>query len=72
MTSYFPWLTILLVLPIFAGSSIVFFPHRGWWYTLCILELLLMTYVFYYHFQLDDPLTQLKKDSKWINPFDFH
>nr|QYK18274.1 NADH dehydrogenase subunit 4 [Acianthera recurva] len=26
--SYFPWLTILIVLPIFPGSSIVFFPHR--------------------------------------------
>ncbi|KAK8935347.1 hypothetical protein KSP39_PZI014018 [Platanthera zijinensis] len=31
-----------------------------------------MTYVFCYHFQLDDPLTQLKEDSKWINLFDFH
>nr|YP_010501643.1 NADH-plastoquinone oxidoreductase subunit D [Anoectochilus burmannicus]QXO02581.1 NADH-plastoquinone oxidoreductase subunit D [Anoectochilus chapaensis]UXB60331.1 NADH-plastoquinone oxidoreductase subunit D [Anoectochilus burmannicus] len=78
MTSSFPWLTILLVLPIFAGSSIVFFPHRGnkmyRWYTICIciLELLLMTYIFCYHFQLDDPLTQLKEDSKWINLFDFH
>nr|QYK18831.1 NADH dehydrogenase subunit 4 [Pabstiella mirabilis] len=77
--SYFPWLTILIVLPIFAGSSIVFFPHKGKnkvyrWYTLCIctLELLLMTYVFCYHFQLDDPLTQLKEDSKWIDSFDFH
>nr|YP_009566445.1 NADH-plastoquinone oxidoreductase subunit 4 [Neottia cordata]QBB10035.1 NADH-plastoquinone oxidoreductase subunit 4 [Neottia cordata] len=29
MTSYFPWLTILLVLPIFAGSSIIFSPPRG-------------------------------------------
>lgn len=32
-----------------------------------------MTCVFCYHFQLDDPLTQLKEDSKWINFFfDFH
>ncbi|KAH0439901.1 hypothetical protein IEQ34_023440 [Dendrobium chrysotoxum] len=31
-----------------------------------------MTYVFCYHFQLDDPLIQLKEDSKWINLFDFH
>nr|QGQ56473.1 NADH-plastoquinone oxidoreductase subunit 4 [Cheirostylis chinensis] len=75
MMSSFPWLTILLFLPIFAGSSIVFFPHRGnKWYTICIciLELLLMTYIFCYHFQLDDPLTQLKEDFKWINLFDFH
>nr|YP_009535724.1 NADH-plastoquinone oxidoreductase subunit 4 [Apostasia shenzhenica]AYJ83740.1 NADH-plastoquinone oxidoreductase subunit 4 [Apostasia shenzhenica] len=78
ITSFFPWLTILLVLPIFAGSSIFFFPHRGnkvyRWYTICIciLELLLMTYVFCYQFQLDDPLTQLKEDYKWINLFNFH
>nr|YP_010010482.1 NADH-plastoquinone oxidoreductase subunit 4 [Hippeastrum rutilum]QOE56828.1 NADH-plastoquinone oxidoreductase subunit 4 [Hippeastrum rutilum] len=78
MTSYFPWLTILVVLPIFAGSSIFFLPHRGnkvlRWYTLCIciFELLLTTYVFCYHFQLDNPLIQLEEDSKWINIFDFH
>lgn len=78
ITSYFPWLTILVVLPIFAGSSILFFPHRGnkvfRWYTICIclLELLLTTYVFCYHFQLDDTLVQLREDSKWIDIFDFH
>nr|QYH47232.1 NADH-plastoquinone oxidoreductase subunit 4 [Ottelia alismoides]UKG22370.1 NdhD [Ottelia alismoides]WVH37625.1 NADH-plastoquinone oxidoreductase subunit 4 [Ottelia alismoides] len=77
-TSYFPWLTIIVVFPIFAGSSIFFLPHRGnkviRWYTICIclLELLLTTYVFCYHFQLDDPLTQLGEDYKWINLFDFH
>nr|WBU14602.1 NADH dehydrogenase subunit D [Floscopa scandens] len=76
--SYFPWLTILVVLPIFAGSSIFFLPHRGnktfRWYTICIclLELLLTVYVFCYHFQLDDPLIQLKEDSKWIDIFYFH
>nr|QFR99615.1 NADH-plastoquinone oxidoreductase subunit 4 [Cyanotis ciliata] len=78
MTSYFPWLTILVVLPIFAGSSIFFLSHRGnkmfRWYTICIclLELLLTTYVFCYHFQPDDPLIQLQEDYKWIDIFDFH
>nr|WBU14181.1 NADH dehydrogenase subunit D [Cyanotis ciliata] len=76
--SYFPWLTILVVLPIFAGSSIFFLSHRGnkmfRWYTICIclLELLLTTYVFCYHFQPDDPLIQLQEDYKWIDIFDFH
>jgi len=44
------------------------------WYTLCIclLELLLTTYAFCYHFQLDDPLIQLEEDLKWINILDFH
>nr|UDZ59740.1 NADH-plastoquinone oxidoreductase subunit 4 [Echinodorus paniculatus] len=77
-TSYFPWLTIIVVFPIFAGSFIFFLPHRGnkviRWYTLsiCLLELLLMTYVFCYHFQLDDPLIQLEEDYNWIEIFDFH
>ncbi|YP_009092354.1 NADH-plastoquinone oxidoreductase subunit 4 (chloroplast) [Macadamia integrifolia] len=74
----FPWLTIIVVFPISAGSLIFFLPHRGnkviRWYTLCIclLELLLMTYAFCYHFKFDDPLIQLEEDSKWINIFDFH
>ncbi|KAI3831822.1 hypothetical protein MKW98_027086, partial [Papaver atlanticum] len=77
-TKFFPWLTIIVVLPIFAGFSIFFLPHRGnkviRWYTIsiCLLELLLTTYVFCYHFQLDDPLIQLEQDFKWINFFDFH
>nr|YP_010178304.1 NdhD [Impatiens monticola]YP_010242441.1 NdhD [Impatiens chlorosepala]QTJ25574.1 NdhD [Impatiens chlorosepala]QUV73989.1 NdhD [Impatiens monticola] len=44
------------------------------WYTLsiCVLELLLTTYTFCYHFQSDDPLIQLVEDYKWIHFFDFH
>lgn len=77
-TSYFPWLTIIIFFPIFAGSSIFFLPHRGnkvvRWYTIgiCLGELLITTYAFCYHFQLDDPLIQLEEDFKWINIFDFH
>uniref|UniRef100_A0AB39U361 NAD(P)H-quinone oxidoreductase chain 4, chloroplastic n=1 Tax=Hydnocarpus kurzii TaxID=3240908 RepID=A0AB39U361_9ROSI len=77
-TNSFPWLTIFVVLPISTGSLIFFFPHRGnkviRWYTICIciLELLLMTYVFSYYFQLDDPLIQLTEDYKWIHFFDFY
>nr|QHN54071.1 NADH dehydrogenase subunit 4 [Aglaonema costatum] len=78
ITSFFPWLTIIIVFPIFAGSSIFFLPHRGnkvvRWYTIgiCLWELLITTYAFCYHFQLDDPLIQLEEDFKWINIFDFH
>nr|YP_009762766.1 NADH-plastoquinone oxidoreductase subunit 4 [Wolffia brasiliensis]QIQ59786.1 NADH-plastoquinone oxidoreductase subunit 4 [Wolffia brasiliensis] len=39
---------------------------------ICLVELLIMTYVFCYHFQLDDPLIQIEDDFKWINIFDFH
>nr|QKX48921.1 NADH-plastoquinone oxidoreductase subunit 4 [Macleaya cordata] len=76
--NYFPWLTIIVVLPISAGFAIFFLPHRGnkviRWYTICIclVELLLTTYAFCYHFKLDDPLIQLEQDYKWINIFDFH
>nr|YP_009922883.1 NADH-plastoquinone oxidoreductase subunit 4 [Pergularia tomentosa]QNC66218.1 NADH-plastoquinone oxidoreductase subunit 4 [Pergularia tomentosa] len=75
---FFPWLTIIVVLPISAGSLIFFLPHRGnrvvRWYTICIsiLELLLTVYTFCYHFQPDDPLIQLLEDYKWICLFDFH
>nr|AWH10852.1 NADH dehydrogenase subunit 4 [Pergularia daemia] len=76
--TFFPWLTIIVVLPISAGSLIFFLPHRGnrvvRWYTICIsiLELLLTVYTFCYHFQPDDPLIQLLEDYKWICLFDFH
>ncbi|XP_056163903.1 LOW QUALITY PROTEIN: NAD(P)H-quinone oxidoreductase chain 4, chloroplastic, partial [Syzygium oleosum] len=51
-----------------AGSSICFLPHIGnkWWYTIFIplLEFLLMTYAFCYHFQLtDDPLIQFEEET---------
>nr|YP_009757200.1 NADH dehydrogenase subunit 4 [Elatostema dissectum]QIM59019.1 NADH dehydrogenase subunit 4 [Elatostema dissectum] len=75
--NYFPWLTIVVTLPIFAGSLILLFPYRGnkviKWYTIsvCIIELLLTTYAFEYQFQLDEPLIQLIEDSKWIKFFDF-
>nr|QCS25439.1 NdhD [Dipentodon sinicus] len=55
-----------------------FFSRRGnkvtRWYTLCIciFELLLTTYAFCYHFQLDDSLIQLAEDYKWIHFFDFY
>nr|YP_008994538.1 NADH-plastoquinone oxidoreductase subunit 4 [Hypseocharis bilobata]AGV02967.1 NADH-plastoquinone oxidoreductase subunit 4 [Hypseocharis bilobata] len=76
-TNYFPWLTIIVIFPISAGSFIFFLPHRGnkvsRWYTLgiCSLELLLTAYAFCYHFQSDDPLIQLVEGYKWINFFHF-
>uniref|UniRef100_UPI0030FE1BC6 NADH dehydrogenase subunit 4 n=1 Tax=Cleomella serrulata TaxID=377454 RepID=UPI0030FE1BC6 len=77
-TNFFPWLTIIIVFPISAGSLMFFLPHRGnkvnRWYTICIciLELLLTTYAFYYNFTIDDPLIQLDEAYKWINIFDFY
>nr|BDR62871.1 NADH-plastoquinone oxidoreductase subunit 4 [Jacquemontia paniculata] len=77
-TNFFPWLTIIVVFPIFSGCILFFLPQKGnrliRWYTMCIciLELLLTTYAFCYYFQADDPLIQLVETSKWINFFDFH
>nr|QWL16099.1 NADH-plastoquinone oxidoreductase subunit 4 [Plantago macrorhiza] len=77
-TNHFPFLTIIVVLPIFFGSFIFLLPHKGnkviRWYTICIciLELLLITYEFCYHFQSDDSLIQLEEDYNWIQFFDFH
>ncbi|DAD49789.1 TPA_asm: hypothetical protein HUJ06_000147 [Nelumbo nucifera] len=38
--NFFPWLTIIVVLPISAGSLIFFLPHKGnkviRWYTISI------------------------------------
>ncbi|KAI3490037.1 hypothetical protein L1887_45803 [Cichorium endivia] len=42
-----------------------------WHETTRSMELILTTYAFCYHFQLDDPLIQLVEDYKWINFFDF-
>nr|YP_010901141.1 NADH dehydrogenase subunit 4 [Crassula alstonii]YP_010901226.1 NADH dehydrogenase subunit 4 [Crassula columella]WIL06720.1 NADH dehydrogenase subunit 4 [Crassula alstonii]WIL06805.1 NADH dehydrogenase subunit 4 [Crassula columella] len=76
--TFFPWLTIIVAFPISAGSLIFFLPQKGnkiiRWYTLfiCILELLLMTYAFRYHFRFDDPLIQLAEEYKWISFFSFY
>nr|YP_010463742.1 NADH-plastoquinone oxidoreductase subunit 4 [Sedum bulbiferum]UUL70654.1 NADH-plastoquinone oxidoreductase subunit 4 [Sedum bulbiferum] len=76
--NFFPWLTLIVAFPISAGSLIFFLPQKGnkiiRWYTICIciLELLLMTYAFRYHFRFDDPLIQLAEESKWIRFFSFY
>jgi len=65
-------------LPIVGGSLIVLFPHKGnktiKWYTYCIcfIDLLLITYLFCYDLELDDPLIQLIENYKWIHFFDFY
>nr|QYB22457.1 NADH-plastoquinone oxidoreductase subunit 4 [Saxegothaea conspicua]BBF91307.1 NADH-plastoquinone oxidoreductase subunit 4 [Saxegothaea conspicua] len=76
--SNLPWLTIIVILPISAGFLIPLFPHRGnkiiRWYTLgiCLLEFLLITYTFRYHFHFDDSLIQLEENYNWIDLIHFH
>nr|YP_009652663.1 NADH-plastoquinone oxidoreductase subunit 4 [Juniperus recurva]YP_009679232.1 NADH-plastoquinone oxidoreductase subunit 4 [Juniperus squamata]YP_010332417.1 NADH-plastoquinone oxidoreductase subunit 4 [Juniperus przewalskii subsp. pendula]YP_010426982.1 NADH-plastoquinone oxidoreductase subunit 4 [Juniperus pingii]QJU04322.1 NADH-plastoquinone oxidoreductase subunit 4 [Juniperus saltuaria]UNQ87695.1 NADH-plastoquinone oxidoreductase subunit 4 [Juniperus przewalskii]QCF45949.1 NADH-plastoqu len=76
--SNLPWLTIIVILPISAGLLIPLFPHKGnkmiRWYTLgiCLLDLLLMTYIFRYHYHFDNSLIQLEEDYNWISLIHFH
>lgn len=74
----FPWLTTIVLLPISAGLLIPLFPQRGnhftRWYTLgiCLLDLILMTYVFGSYYNIYDLSIQLKEDYSWIEAIDFH
>lgn len=76
--SHFPWLTIIVLLPIFAGLLIPFLPGNGnhiiRWYTLgvCLLDLILMTYVFGSYYSLSDVPIQLTDDYIWIDIINFH
>ena len=74
----FPWLTTIVLFPISAGLLIPFFPSKGnnqiRWYTLgiCLIDLLLITYVFGHEYSLHNTNIQLKEDYTWINGIDFH
>jgi NAD(P)H-quinone oxidoreductase subunit 4 len=74
----FPWLTTIIVFPVFAGLLIPFLPGRGnnliRWYALsiCLLDLILMTYVFANHYSLFNSNIQLYEDYTWIGKIDFH
>nr|YP_010704427.1 NADH-plastoquinone oxidoreductase subunit 4 [Calypogeia suecica]WCP19214.1 NADH-plastoquinone oxidoreductase subunit 4 [Calypogeia suecica]WCP19301.1 NADH-plastoquinone oxidoreductase subunit 4 [Calypogeia suecica] len=76
--NHYPWLTIIVIFPISAGLLIPFFPPEGnkliRWYTLgvCLLEFLLIIYIFCYQYQFNNNYTQLKEDYSWINFMDFH
>nr|YP_009668192.1 NADH-plastoquinone oxidoreductase subunit 4 [Plagiochila chinensis]QCW58967.1 NADH-plastoquinone oxidoreductase subunit 4 [Plagiochila chinensis] len=76
--NHYPWLTIIVIFPIFAGLLIPFFSPKGnktiRWYALgvCLLEFLLIIYIFCYQYQFNNNYTQLKEDYNWINFMDFH
>lgn len=72
-----PWLTLIVLFPISAGLLIPFFSAKGnkiiRWYTLgvCLLEFLLITYIFCYKYKFNISSIQLKEDFNWINFMDF-
>nr|YP_010881393.1 Ndh4 [Moerckia flotoviana]WIA67346.1 Ndh4 [Moerckia flotoviana] len=76
--NHLPWLTIIVLFPISASLVIPFLPSKGnriiRWYTLgiCLLEFLLITYIFCYHYRFDNNCIQLREDYNWIHFIDFH
>ena len=72
-----PWLTTIVLFPIFASLLLPILPRNGnriiRWYTpgICILEFLLITYIFYCHFQFDSQSIQLIETFSWINSINF-
>jgi NAD(P)H-quinone oxidoreductase subunit 4 len=73
-----PWLTIIVLFPVCAGILIPFLPGRGnhivRWYALgvCLLDFILMTYVFRQNYSLFEQHLQLSEDYTWISIIDFH
>ena len=76
--SHFPWLTAIVVFPLSAACLIPWLPAVGnqlvRWYALgiCLLDLVIMTYVFGRHYRLAELNTQLIVDYTWIDTVDFH
>eukprot|EP00897_Mesotaenium_endlicherianum_P001214 jgi/Mesen1/111/ME1122523C07622 len=75
---HFPWLTTIVLFPVCAGLCIPFLPKAGnhlvRWYALgiCLLDLLLMTYVFGSFYSLGSTAIQLTESYQWIEPIGFH
>nr|YP_001019158.1 NADH dehydrogenase subunit 4 [Chlorokybus atmophyticus]Q19V61.2 RecName: Full=NAD(P)H-quinone oxidoreductase chain 4, chloroplastic; AltName: Full=NAD(P)H dehydrogenase, chain 4; AltName: Full=NADH-plastoquinone oxidoreductase chain 4 [Chlorokybus atmophyticus]ABD62192.2 subunit 4 of NADH-plastoquinone oxidoreductase [Chlorokybus atmophyticus] len=73
-----PWLTIIVLFPILAGLLIPFIPDEKGktirWYALGvgILDFLLITYIFGYHYNFKDPSLQLVEDYSWVPLLRFH
>jgi NAD(P)H-quinone oxidoreductase subunit 4 len=74
----YPWLTIIILFPVAAGLLLPLIPNKGnnliRWYALgiCLIDFLLMTYVFGSHFDFYGKGIQLKEDISWIEVIDFH
>ncbi len=75
---HFAWLTTIVLFPVCAGLLIPWLPNRGnhivRWYTLgvCLLDLLLISYAFGWHYSFQASGVQLKEDYGWLNRIDFH
>nr|YP_010231258.1 subunit 4 of NADH-plastoquinoneoxidoreductase [Nephroselmis pyriformis]QSV37327.1 subunit 4 of NADH-plastoquinoneoxidoreductase [Nephroselmis pyriformis] len=74
----FPWLTIIVLLPVLSALLIPLIPDRHGstvrWYALgvSVLDLALLGYAFGYHYNLDEPGLQLLEDYEWIGALHLH
>lgn len=72
ITTNFPWLTALILLPLIAALPIPFLPDKSGktvrWYTLSagLTEFALMLYAFWKHYDLSNPSFQLVENYAWI------
>jgi NAD(P)H-quinone oxidoreductase subunit 4 len=72
MTTQFPWLTVLLVLPLAAAGLIPFIPDkagktvRSYALGVSLIEFSLLIYSFWKHYDLRNPGFQLVESYAWI------
>nr|YP_010933346.1 subunit 4 of NADH-plastoquinone oxidoreductase [Streptofilum capillatum]WKT08510.1 subunit 4 of NADH-plastoquinone oxidoreductase [Streptofilum capillatum]WKT08609.1 subunit 4 of NADH-plastoquinone oxidoreductase [Streptofilum sp. BC4-VF8pt]WKT08708.1 subunit 4 of NADH-plastoquinone oxidoreductase [Streptofilum sp. ZNP2-VF4pt] len=76
--THFPWLTTIVLLPLLLGLFIPLLPGKGnrivRWYALavCLVDFLLITYVFVCKYDLHSSSLQLVEDYIWIPSFYLH
>lgn len=74
----FPWLTGIVLFPVSAAIAIPFLPtlgnHTVKWYALgvCLLDFLMILYVFGSGYQFTAPQLQLGEDYAWLETIGFH
>jgi NAD(P)H-quinone oxidoreductase subunit 4 len=72
----FPWLSALVLLPLLGAFGIPLLPQSRWarWYALAVgaLDLVLMAYIFGWHYDLRDFSLQLAERYAWVPQIGFH
>ncbi len=72
MSTQFPWLTVLTLLPLVAALPIPFLPDktgktvRSYALGVGLIEFMLLVYAFWQHYDLSDPQFQLVETYPWL------
>lgn len=78
MSTQFPWLTAIILLPLVASLPIPFLPDKQGktvrWYALgaALVEFALIVYTFWQHYDLQNPDFQLVESYSWVSQLDFN